>query len=308
MSINIVVAVTDYNWYRRLSARPDLTEVNFWGPSPRGFKALREGELFLFKTHAPYNKIVGGGIFAYASTLPCSLAWEAFGESNGAASFSEMRESIAQYRSGEASEQWNFEIGCRILTQPFFFEERDWIDPPASWQPNIVTYKTFNTDSEEGYQLWAAVQERLQIQRAPVGAFAEERAPYDGPQRIQPRLGEGAFRVAVTDLYRRRCAVTGERTLPALDAAHIVPYDIRGRHDARNGILLRRDIHSLFDEGYVTVTPSLEFRVSRAIRDEFENGRAYYELQGSRIATPDQAVQRPDPEALAWHNEHRYRG
>ena len=62
----------------------DLPEVNFWAPSGTEFKALQPGELFLFKLHAPRNFIVGGGVFAHANVLPCSLAWEAFGEANGA--------------------------------------------------------------------------------------------------------------------------------------------------------------------------------------------------------------------------------
>lgn len=61
----------------------------------------------------------------------------------------------------------------------------------------------------------------------------------------------------------RRCAITHERTLPALEAAHIRPYGDVGEHEARNGVLLRRDIHSLFDAGYVTVAPDLRFEVSR---------------------------------------------
>jgi hypothetical protein len=65
---------------------PHLEEVNFWAPSATPFKALTPGELFLFKLHAPDNFIVGGGVFAYANVHPCSLAWEAFGEANGASS------------------------------------------------------------------------------------------------------------------------------------------------------------------------------------------------------------------------------
>lgn len=86
----------------------------------------------------------------------------------------------------------------------------------------------------------------------------------------------------VTDIYNRRCAITHERTLPALEAAHIRPYGDGGEHEARNGLLLRRDIHSLFDAGYVTVTPDLRFEVSRRIKEEFDNGRHYYELMGNR--------------------------
>ena len=61
-------------------------------------RALEPGELFLFKLHAPRNFIVGGGVFAYENSLRCSLAWEAFGESNGASSLGEMRARIAKYR------------------------------------------------------------------------------------------------------------------------------------------------------------------------------------------------------------------
>jgi putative restriction endonuclease len=96
--------------------------------------------------------------------------------------------------------------------------------------------------------------------------------------------------------------------VPALEAAHIRPYGDGGEHEERNGLLLRRDIHSLFDAGYVTVTPDLRFEVSRRIKEEFENGRHYYELHGKPISAPTDAQRRPDPEALRWHNEHPYRG
>src|SRR5689334_4777873 len=86
MPIRLVVAVTDRGWFDHLRRRPDLAEVNFWAPSDVSFKALQPGELFLFKLRAPVDSIVGGGVFAYATTLPCSLAWEAFGEANGASS------------------------------------------------------------------------------------------------------------------------------------------------------------------------------------------------------------------------------
>jgi putative restriction endonuclease len=85
--VNIYVGITDYDWFRFLSALTGLDEVNFWQPGGRtNFQALRPGELFLFKLHAPRNFIVGGGVFARADILPISLAWEAFGVSNGAPS------------------------------------------------------------------------------------------------------------------------------------------------------------------------------------------------------------------------------
>ena len=305
MSISLVVAVTDSDWFEMLQHRTDLAEVNFWAPSGANFRALQSGELFLFKLHSPRNFIVGGGIFAYANTLPCSVAWEAFAEANGAISLSEMRERIQRYRRAAPDDRTDFPVGNRILTQPFFFEESDWIPVPASWSENIVSFKTYNTDEADGLRLWEAVIDRM-VRAQPDMVRDEER--YGTPQLVRPRLGQGAFRLLVTDLYERRGAVTRERTLPALEAAHIRPYSDGGVHEASNGLLLRRDLHSLFDAGYVTVIPEFRFEVSRRIREEFENGRQYYALHGQEIFVPEKSLEKPDLAALRWHNEQCFRG
>lgn len=301
MPIRLVVAVTDKDWFDHLRLIPQLDEANFWSPSPSSFRALTAGELFLFKLHSPNDFIVGGGVFAYANVTPCSLAWEAFGEKNGASSFPQMRAHIARYREAAESDRSDFPIGCRILTTPFFLPPERWIPVPASWARNIVKFKTYSTAEEDGLHLWNAVQAHLAAARA--GAVREEQARFGAEQRFRPRLGQGSFRMLVTDSYDRRCAVTRERTLPVLDAAHIIPYGEGGTHQPSNGILLRRDIHSLFDRGYVTVTPELRFEVSRRIREDYENGRDYYALHGREVAVPPSSGLRPDPVALRWHNE-----
>src|ERR1700675_4972639 len=101
MGVNLVIAVTDGDWFEMLRAQPNLSEANF--------RALQSGEIFLFKLHAPRNAIVGGGIFAYANALPCSLAWEAFREANGARSPHDMRAQIAGYRRPAPGARSNFE-------------------------------------------------------------------------------------------------------------------------------------------------------------------------------------------------------
>ena len=134
--VSLYVGITDWGWYQYLSQRPDIAEVNFWQPGGNtGFKALIPGELFLFKLHAPRNYIAGGGIFSHATNLPLSLAWEVFGPGNGASSLAEMRTRIAKYRKQIEDPRVEYVIGCRLLVQPFFFRESDWIPVPASWAP-----------------------------------------------------------------------------------------------------------------------------------------------------------------------------
>lgn len=307
MAVKIVVAVTDGDWFNQLRHTSDLTEVNFWSPSPRSFRALQPGELFLFKLHAPINMIAGGGIFASSTIMPLSLAWEAFGANNGVTSLTEMRSRILRYRKLDPTAAGPVEIGCRILTQPFFLEESRWFPPPQSWSRNIVSFTSYSTHTAEGAALWDTVQDAL-VPTGPRLGLAESPSRFGEPVLIKPRLGQGAFRLLVTDLYGRRCAITKERTLPALEAAHIRPYADGGEHSPNNGILMRRDIHSLFDQGYVTITPDHRFEVSRRIREEFENGRHYYELHGSSVTIPSIASQQPDRSALAWHNSSRYLG
>jgi hypothetical protein len=97
--MNFFVAVTDYDWFQLHASKSSVVEVNFWRPSPEAsFKALKPGEMLLFKLHSPHNFIVGGGFFTRFVHLPISLSWEAFGEGNGVRSLSEMRERIAKYR------------------------------------------------------------------------------------------------------------------------------------------------------------------------------------------------------------------
>ena len=119
MPVKLVVAVTDRDWFEHLRSKPHLTEVNFWSPGAASFRALEPGELFFFKLHAPHNYIAGFGIFAYANNLPSSLAWEAFGEANGAATLQEMRRRIARYRRAGPDDRSDFVIGCRVLAPVF---------------------------------------------------------------------------------------------------------------------------------------------------------------------------------------------
>lgn len=308
--IKLFVGITDEDWYEHLRSRSDLQGVNFWQPSGRThFRALRTGELFLFKLHSPNNFVVGGGIFAHESLAPTSLAWEAFGEANGASSLLQMRERIARYRREQFDPAADYQIGCRLLEQPIFFPREGWIPVSQFWPPSGPAVGIgFDTDQADGRYLWDAVQERLASPSSASFGLAEASARFGEPRLITPRLGQGTFRIAVTDSYDRRCAVTGEKTLPILDAAHIHPFAEGGSHELDNGLLLRTDIHRLFDLGYVTMSRDFRFEVGRRLKEDFDNGRHYYELHGQPLRLPKQPHARPSAASLEWHQAKRFLG
>lgn len=198
----------------------------------------------------------------------------------------------------------DYEIGCIVLAQPFFFERDDWFPPPTDFSPNVQTGKSYDLALEpHGTQLWEDVSLRTMARDLDIDMELEESAPtmFGEPILIRPRLGQGSFRVLVTETYERRCAVTGEKVLPVLEAAHIRPVAAGGVHRIDNGLLLRSDLHTLFDKGYATVSPGLHLRVSRHLRDDFKNGAYYYSFDGSEIWQPQRAEDQPDHRALEWH-------
>ena len=165
----------------------------------------------------------------------------------------------------------------------------------------MVGGERYDGGIEPGKSLWEQVQIRLRAASREYELTGEKKPIYGEPILVLPRLGQGSFRVLVTDVYQRRCAVTGEKALPVLEAAHIKPVSSKGEHSIQNGLLLRSDVHTLFDRGYVTVTPDLQFRVSRRLKQDFDNGEHYFKLNGHQIWVPPRVVERPSREALEWH-------
>lgn len=305
------LGVTDYNWFTFLRDQK-ADEVNFWQPGGRhNFKVIGQGAPFLFKLKAPHNAIGGIGWMVSHSILPLSVAWSFFGHKNGVDSVEKLKQKILSYRKDQHP---NPPIGCILLTDPVFFEEKDWLDVPQSWSKSIVQGKSYETSTIEGSTLWQKVLQRLDQYRWMERAV-EEKAPLveepAGEYRSilsKVRIGQGAFRSIITEAYQRKCAISGEKTLPVLQAAHIKPYAQSGPHKLSNGLLLRSDIHTLFDAGYLTVTPEKVVEVSPRIREEYENGKEYYRFHGQPlIILPDQQTQQPGKEYLTWHNDQVYR-
>ncbi len=306
------VAVTDYGWYQFLRARPDLTEVNFWPPGGVEFRAIPPGAPFFFKLKTPHNAIGGFGLVARAQRLPVWRAWDVFGQANGTRDEHDLLMRLDRLGGGDRLRLGrNRTIGCVAINEPVFFAPDEWVRIPSNWAPNIVSGRTEDLTRGEGLRMWMECLERASArdESAPGWARNALDAQHAGkPVLIAPRLGQSSFRLAVLEAYGQQCAVTTEHSLPVIDAAHIRPWAAGGTHSIPNGIPLRRDLHRLFDLGYVTIKADMSLAVSGKLRDDYANGRAYYELDGRQIRLPDRAAFRPDAEALAWHRAEVFLG
>ena len=299
------VGVTDGDWYRFLASRPDLTEVNFWQPSgSRGFNVLQHGEPFLFKTHYPHNRVVGGGFFSGSVRLKLTEAWELFGPANGVASAEEMRHRVGKYRSAPIAPGEDPVVGCIFIRDVSFLGREQDLDPPPAFAPNVVQGKGYDLEEEPAYSYFEEALRRLLTPAVPGAvdqAWFRPGPVYGDPRLVRGRLGQQSFQAVVLDAYHRRCAITGERIRPVLQAAHIKPLPRGGEHRLDNGLLLRSDVHTLFDRGYLGIDPNFRLAVSPRLREEFDNGEEFYARSGERIALPDRRLDRPNTEYLEWH-------
>ncbi len=306
--MRMYVALTDGEWASHLRQHPELEEVNFWRPqSKKDVHLLQTGEPLLFKLHAPERAICGLGWFEGFTMLPVFLAWRTFGESNGAPTYEEFLARLRVGRHGQPISDLE-ELSCIMLRQPTWFAREDWIPEPSDWAPNIVQGRTYSADSGVGQKIWEQVVERLPASLLPAGEYADA-GPVKFAERVtQHRLGQGAFRALITNAYDRRCAFTKERVLPTLEACHIRPAARGGSHAFSNGLLLRADVHALFDAGYLGVHPTtLRIQASPRLQDHFQNGVEYRVLDGQELWAPSMARERPAQMQLEWHMNHLFR-
>ena len=111
------------------------------------------------------------------------------------------------------------------------------------------------------------------------------------------RRHQDRFRKKVVNAYDGACAVTGTVSSSELQAAHIDPYARSRSHVVSNGILLRADVHLLYDAHLITIRPdSRRVVVSEAVRDPM-----YRELGGAAVRLPKQREYGPDSRLLEIH-------
>jgi putative restriction endonuclease len=293
------IGVADDAWYQLLSTRLEVPEVNFWRPGGgEGFRTepLTLGEPFFFKAHAPRNRIVGGGFYSGSVKLSVSEAWQLLGRANGVANLGQMLEQVARYRREEVTPQYDPVINCTFIRDVRFFSEEIGIEPPPDFKLSIVQGKSYDVDDPKVSGYFGDL-----IQLLLGGPIPSE------PRLTVGRLGGQAFKAVVQSAYHGRCAITGSNIRPVLEAAHIRPVAQGGDHRLDNGLLLRSDVHTMFDHGYLSVDSEYGLLVSPRLREEFGSGEDFYAKRGHRIALPDMPGDRPAHVVLQWHVENVFK-
>lgn len=123
---------------------------------------------------------------------------------------------------------------------------------------------------------------------------------YDGRLRamrsIVARQGQQRFRAELLRAYAGRCAISGEGVKPILDAAHIRPYRGPASNVITNGLLLRTDLHSLFDLQLCAVEP-----VKRTVvLSKTLHASTYASLHGTALREPIERQLRPSASVLEY--------
>lgn len=305
------MGVTDLDWYLQLAKRSlSHDEVNFWFPRSRqGFAALSSGDPFFFKTHVMHgnpavsDRIVGVGLFSGFARLRTSEAWDWFGLDNGVGSLAELRERIQHYRKEPLGPFDDPEIGAVLLRQVRFFPPSETFPSPGDFARNLVRGRSYALAD-------------LPTTHSAIEAFAHylHEVPDDTSLLIRPethgeaittipRIGQQAFKAVIAENFHHHCAITGDKVRPVLQAAHILPIEHGGEHRRDNGLLLRSDVHTLFDRGYIGVDDRYRLQVSPALRQQFGNGDWFYQHAGMPIEIPDKKSNRPNRDFLAWHSD-----
>ncbi len=316
------IANTDRNWFdflatRSAAAGAPLDEVNFWQPkATQPMVRLAPGTPIFFRLKAPIHVIAGYGFFASFVLLAIEQAWDFFGEANGDPDPIRFQERIGTYRKLDLVSDPRAPrkpLGCTLLRDAVFWPRARWLPwgGAQGWAPNIVQGKR-EQDPIRASRLLAEIQ--YDHLTAPEDLVAPSFLPLEVDERelvlarARPRVGQGTFRSRLLDSYGRRCAITGEHTEIVLDAAHIQPYLGPRSNHPQNGLLLTKEFHTLFDRGYVSISPQLEVLVSPRLRREWDNGARYYAYDRRPLASrPAVAGAHPSPEALQWHQSHVFR-
>jgi putative restriction endonuclease len=136
--------------------------------------------------------------------------------------------------------------------------------------------------------------------------LADDRTLY----RVSANRRDRAFREVVLEAYNHTCAATEQQFQYGgcieAEAAHIIPKELQGTDDPRNGLALSRSVHWAFDAGLFTISTRYEVQVHPKAYEARHRHFRLLDMDRKQILLPSDTAMRPHPEALEWHRENRF--
>lgn len=295
------ISPTDEEWFSLLKSYQYLDRINFWTPTPWNIKSLKSGDRLYFMLKAPIRKIGGYAEVVKYENMSINKAWDTFGLGNGVKGLEEFILRTTKYK-GKRSNKENLDqnpvIGCIELKEAVFFEPNKYITPGdlgVSFPNQVVKIKCFQGE------FLNLGEETVDLPTSPfslVGSRNENRKF----REVNQRVGQESFRRAIFKAYDNSCAITGESCKDLLQAAHIQPYKDENSNHVQNGILLRIDLHRLFDTGLITIDTDYRIRFSSIFQSN-----EYRKYEGKKICLPNHKQQYPSLQALEYNNKYKFR-
>lgn len=286
------ISPTDKNWFEYLKKSGFNSNVNFWTPTPWNIRQLNSGDRLYFMLKSPIRKIGGFGEFVTYKNLTARQAWNEFGYRNGRNSRQEFIDSIQEYigknsirAGGKIINIDTYEIGCIVLNNCQFWDEDSFINAEThniKFATQVVTIKYF-TEYDPFIQ---AGNERDNF-----NLVNEPRNDRRGKTNI--RDGQGEFKGKILKAYNNKCCISGEDIIELLEAAHIQEYRNRHSNHVQNGLLLRVDLHRLFDNELLFIDENYIVHISNLV-----TSNQYRQYDGLTISLPDSINDHPSKVAL----------
>lgn len=290
------IAPTDIEWFDYLKENLSSDKINFWTPTPWNVRQLKEGDKLYFLLKSPSRKIGGFGYFSYYENMTAKQAWNRFGINNGVKSLLELVNRCTKYvnKNSIFVPTENPAIGCIVLENPTFLDEEEFFLPEQhglSFPTQVVKLKYFH---QEDIKLSIVGEQKHGTSFELVGSNKKQ---YQS-SKTKKRRGQPQFRKTLLEAYSNKCCITGEICLDVLQASHIQEYISEKSNHVQNGLVLRVDLHRLFDSGLISIDTDYKVSVSPLLDSTY-----YRSLNGKTILLPKKIEDYPSKEALSLHKE-----
>jgi putative restriction endonuclease len=285
------ISPTDIEWFKFLRTEGLNSEINFWTPTPWNVSRLASGDKLYFLLKSPIRKIGGYGQFVEYKNMSVNDAWNKYGYKNGCTSKQELIDRLDKYKASNSSDGRSVtdsEIGCIVLTNAVYYDDDKFLDLDnysIDFSRFIVKIKYYNENDPLEIETESMVKE-FELLPTSLEKIKKSRL-------VTERKGQGNFRAIITTAYSNKCCITNETTPELLEAAHIQPYFDENSNHVKNGLLLRVDLHKLYDNGLLYIDESFKIHISPEVKSEY-----YQKLNGTTIRLPENNNLHPSKEAL----------